>query len=166
MKFRVVIGFLVAYFFSVSFVIAQNDTFKSEDYMKPVFIIGEYEEAYEFLISTTKSNLYEVCDNSMETAFGAWQDMLVQISKFAKEEELDIDGVKIWMNTFWNEDGTIKHIVFYPKLNSKNIDFSKLTSMLTKFLDDYQLPYTSDSLFAHYGQATFPVQPVRVSNTN
>ena len=141
-----------------------QDSINNQDILESVFIIGENENAYEKLVGSTTNNLYKVCNNSMELAYTTWQDMLVQFEGFAKENEFQINGVKIWMNTFWYSDGTISHIAFYPKLNSKNVNFEELTKVLTAFIDQYQMNYQSDEVFAHYGQASFPVYPVRVSN--
>lgn len=142
---------------------SQNST-NNQVILESVFIIGENEAAYEKLVGSTTNNLYKVCDNSMELAYTTWQDMLVQFENFAKENEFEINGVKIWMNAFWHSNGTISHIAFYPKLNSKNVNFEKLTKVLTAFIDEYQMSYQSEEVFAHYGQASFPVYPVRVSN--
>lgn len=162
MRIKIILGVLL-FLSNTNLIFSQDVDLSSDAPLKSVFIIGEYEHQYEKLVSSTKSNLYEVCDNSMEVAFNAWQDMLIEIAEYAKDQKMDINGVKIWMNTFWNTDGSIKHIVFYPKLNSKNIDYTELTSMLDSFLTTYRLPYTYHLNFAHYGQASFPVHPMRVS---
>jgi len=125
--------------------------------MPSVFLIGEYDNAFEQLGPECKDILLSVCEDSMEKAYTNWISMLSEIQQFAEEKEYDINGIKIWMNTYWNPDGTIKHIVYYPKPNSRNTDFDALTVFLGEFIEDHRLPLTHTSCFSHYGSASFPV---------
>lgn len=125
--------------------------------MPSVFLTGEYENAYEQLGSECQDILMTVCEDSMERAYTNWISMLSEIQLYAEKKEYDINGIKIWINTYWNPDGTIKHIVYYPKPNSRNTDFDALTMFLREFVKEHRLPLTHTSCFSHYGSASFPV---------
>ena len=120
------------------------------------FIIGEHEESYEKMVKECDTHLLSVCDESMDEAYKNWLLMLDDIETYAEEKSFDINGIKIWMTVYWNYDGSIKHIVYYPKPNSKNMDFENLTEFFSGFSQVYKLPKTSTSCFSHYGSASFP----------
>lgn len=121
-----------------------------------VFMIGEKEKAYERLVGQCTDILLGVCDNSMETAYDKWSTMLYDIEKYAEKSEFDIKGIKIWINVFWNPDGTVKNIIYYPKPNSKNMNFDDLSLFFSSFIAEYQLDLSNSTCFSHYGSASFP----------
>ena len=120
------------------------------------FLISEDDAAYGELVVNTPTSLLEVCGNAMDVAYAKWIYMLADMEEAAEAQGFDIKGLKIWMNVFWNADGSIDHFVYYPKPNSKNIDYSEFTAFLTKFAKTYVLDVDSDKGFAHYGSASFP----------
>lgn len=126
------------------------------DSLPPVFMIGEYEYEYESMVKDCNKLLLEVCQDSMELAYKHWLLMLHDMEIYAESQKFDIKGIKIWLNVFWNEDGNINHFVYYPKPNSRNTDFTKLTIFLEKFLLHYKFPLDYQSCYAHFGSATFP----------
>ncbi len=121
-----------------------------------VFMIGEKEKVYEGLVGECTDILLGVCNNSMETAYDKWSTMLYDIEKYAEKSQFDIKGIKIWINVFWNPDGTVKNIIYYPKPNSKNMNFEDLTMFFSSFIAEYQLDLTNATCFSHYGSASFP----------
>lgn len=123
-----------------------------------VMLIGEQDPYYESLVMECNTLLLSVTENKMEQAFDIWTNMLESIEAEAETADFDIKGVKLWINLFWNEDGSIKNIFYYPKPNSKNMDFEKLTSFLNRFADEYSLPKSYKSCFSHYGSAAFPIR--------
>ncbi len=124
--------------------------------MPTVFLIGEYESKYEAMISEYKELLLSVTDNSMDVAYEKWSGMLTQMEQYADSINYDIKGVKVWINVFWSQDGRIEHLVYYPKPNSKNIDFDQFTIFLKDFIGLYQMEIEAPSAFSHYGSASFP----------
>ncbi len=132
--------------------IAQSDTQVSER----AFLIGENEEHFELLVTEHSEQLLNVCNNSMDKAYDAWVNLLKDLEGFAEDRNFDLKGTKIWINVFWNTDGSIRNIVYYPKPNSKNMDFSLLSSFLADFVASYQFALTNDKPFSHYGSASFP----------
>ncbi len=121
-----------------------------------VFMIGEHEMEYENMVRECNTMLLSVCQDSMNVAYDNWLTMLSDIENYAKTVDFDIKGVKIWINVFWNKDGTLKHIVYYPKPNSKNMDFDALSQFFQSFTSNYKLSLSHINCFSHYGSASFP----------
>ena len=143
---------------------AQQMNTKTE--VKPkVFYIGEDEKEYEKLVRSYNLLLFTVCENNMEKAYDSWSVLLKDIEDYSVKSNLDIKGVKIWLNVFWSKDGTIDYIVFYPKPNSKNINYELVKAMLTSFMKTYQSPLKYTSKFSHYGSAAFPIFSRSVTGT-
>ena len=130
---------------------------KSQSGILPnVFMIGEYENSYEQLFVSCEDRLLSVCDNSMEMAYQKWSVMLSDLEEYSNDVNFDLRGIKVWVNVFWNSDGTIQNIVYYPKPNSRNMDFADLTSFFNGFVANYQIDLSSETCFSHYGSASFP----------
>lgn len=126
------------------------------DEIPRAFLIGEYESYYEQLVVEHRDQLLNVCNNSMEKAYTNWTDVMVDLEQFADSRDFDIKGTKVWINIFWNADGTVRHIVYYPKPNSKNMDFQLLSDLLSDFAASYQFVISFDRPFSHYGSSSFP----------
>ena len=122
-----------------------------------VFYIGEDEKNYESLVKNYNTLLFAVCNDNMDKAFDNWTSLLKDLEEFAAKSNVDLKGVKLWMNVFWDKGGTIKHIVFYPKPNSKNLNYDIVKSVLINFIKDYQSPLKYTTGFSHYGSAAFPI---------
>jgi len=122
-----------------------------------VFFIGEDESEYEKLIRSYNTMLFSVCENNMEKAFDHWSILLKDIEEYSTKNNVDLKGVKLWLNVFWNKDGNIDFIVFYPKPNSKNLNYDTIKIMLANFAKSYQSPLKHTNKFSHYGSAVFPV---------
>ena len=129
----------------------------AQDNSPLVSLIGDDEKGYEKTIAECPSLLLEVAGNSMDSAYKLWTDMLADIEASATDANVDLKGTKIWINLFWNSDGTIKKVVYYPKPNSKNMDFAQVTTVLEDFASEYTLPINYEGCFSNYGSASFPV---------
>ncbi len=140
------------------FVILQTTTINATviDSLPSVFMIGEFELEYEAMVVDCPEMLLSVCDQSMDEAYKKWLLMLKDMEDFSDTVNFDIRGIKIWMNIFWNADGTIKHLVFYPKPNSRNMDFEELRIFFMKFVKSYTFDKSNETCFSHYGSAKFP----------
>jgi len=124
--------------------------------MPKAFLIGEFESNYELLIQNYDQMLMSVCENDMDVAFEKWTNFLSEMEVFSDEVGFDLKGIKIWLNVFWNADGTIRHIAFYPKANSKNMQYEELSVFFEKFTQEFQMELPSDVKYSHYGSASFP----------
>ncbi len=128
----------------------------AQDGLPKVFMIGEYEQEYEKLVTRCNSMLLNVCDDNMETAYAKWKIMVKDMETMSDDLEFDLKGVKVWVNVFWNEDGSIAHIVYYPKPNSRNMDFDDLSAFFVNFVNEYKLDQVNTKCFSHYGSASWP----------
>jgi hypothetical protein len=138
-------------------VYAQSATGTDSSSKVPVtFLISEDDTAYGELVSNTTTSLLDVCDNAMDKAYKKWIYMLADLEEEADRQGFDVKGLKIWLNVFWNANGSIDHIVYYPKPNSKNIEYKLFTNFLDSFAETYKMDVVSENSFAHYGSASFP----------
>lgn len=126
------------------------------DTLPDVFMIGQNEIQYEDLVANCNKPLLSVCSDSMDLAYRSWMGLLSQMEQYAEKSDFDIKGIKIWLNVFWDSEGTIKHLVYFPKPNSRNMDFDLLTKFLAKFVDTYEMDSSETNCYSHYGSATFP----------
>jgi len=67
----------------------------------------------------------------------------------------------MWLNVFWASSGQIKHIAYYLKPNSRNIDREQFQLFLISFINQYTLPLDYNKNYSHYGSAAFPLTPPR-----
>lgn len=130
-----------------------------QDGVSKVSMIGDDEQSYERLSAECPTMLLEVTSNQMDQAYKSWTGMLVDMQEQADQHEIDIKGVKVWLNVFWAADGSITGITYYPKPTCKNIDFKSLTLFLEDFAQEYTLDLNYENCFAHYGSASFPIHP-------
>ncbi len=130
------------------------------------YYIGEEESKYENLVKAYNTMLFAVCDADMDKSYDLWISLMKDIEKYAESIHYDLKGVKLWMNVFWDENGKIDYIFFYPKPNSKNLNYDVVKDMLNAFAHQYtklSLPYKLK--YSHYGSSSFPVFS-RVANGN
>lgn len=131
-----------------------------------VFILGQHETAYERLFDQHSTVLLEVCDDDMDVAFDKWLSMLEEMEAYATDIDYDIKGIKVWLNVFWNKDGSIKHIAYHLKVNSKNVErIEELSAFFSSFMNNYKFPLVADRNFSHYGSASFPTFSRRIKTT-
>ena len=128
-----------------------------------VFILGEHEKAYEKLNLEYSVMLLTACNGDMESAYQKWISMLNEMEAYATLINYDIKGVKVWLNVFWNVDGSIKHIAYHLKQNSRNIDTAEFTAFLISFINHYKFPLVTQSKYSHYGSASFPTHPRKLN---
>ncbi len=121
-----------------------------------VFLLGTDDDALGELALNYTGNLMTVSDNSMEKAYKHWMFLLVDMETYSKKINFDLNGVKIWLNVFWDKSGKINYISFYPKPNSKNIPNAELKAFLLSFARQYEPELSSSQNFLHYGSASFP----------
>ena len=129
-----------------------------------VFIIGEHEKAFENLTLEHSTMLLSACEDNMDLAFEKWWSMIKEMEAYASLIGYDLKGIKMWVNVFWNQNGSIRHIAYHLKPNSKNVDTSELSAFFSSFMNHYSFPLITDIKYSHYGSAAFPTFPKRVSN--
>lgn len=121
-----------------------------------VSMIGDDESLQSSLNIACSDILLNIDGLNMSQAYTVWLSMLSDLESYADDRNFDINGLKLWMNVYWNEEGTIRQIIFYPKPNSRNIDFEKFGSFMNGFANEYSLQLNHTSCFSHFGSASFP----------
>lgn len=135
----------------------QSDNAAANEEFPPVFLIGENADAFSLLSEDYNTILLTVCGDDMDYAHEQWMDMLSSIEDYSERVNYDLKGVKLYMYVFWNADGSIAHLAYYPKPNSRNLPLEELTALFKGFVKEYRLPVKSDEGFSHYASASFPV---------
>ncbi len=118
--------------------------------------IGDDEAGLSRLSLECSDMLLTVQDNSMAKAYESWIQMMADLEQYAQDQGYDIKGIKLWMNVFWNQDGSIRHISYYPKPSSRNTDFTQLGELMNDFALQYNSKLLHTSCFSHYGSVSFP----------
>ncbi|MCB0569672.1 MAG: hypothetical protein KDC66_07920 [Phaeodactylibacter sp.] len=154
---KLVLTLILGTTFFVSPLLAQDD-------VQAVFVLGDNEKAYEMLNQEYSQTLLEVSGFDTQKAFEYWMDMMKQMEDYAKKLRFDIKGIKLWLHVFWNEDGTISHIGYMLRPDSRNIDNLELAAFLKTFSGRYKLPVSSTRKFSHYTGANFPIYSEKVDN--
>ncbi len=121
-----------------------------------VFLIGEYSDAFESLSRQYKISLLNACEDDMDLAFAKWIELMRAIELYSEKQNYDIRGVKMLIKVFWAADGSIEHIAYYLKPNSRNIDTEILSSIFTNFAKEFKTTLNYGEDYSHYGSASFP----------
>ena len=121
-----------------------------------VSLIGEQEETFAALSVSHPGILLGVCGNDMDYAYEKWMIMLGAMEDYAEAIGYDIQGLKTYMYVYWNADGTIAHLAFFPKTKSRNIPIADLRTFFSGFVETYQMQIKTEEGFSHYGSAAFP----------
>lgn len=123
-----------------------------------VFVLGQYDGVlFEKMKSDYESSLLTVCKNDIETAYYCWAHLLKHVESHAAKSNFDMNGIKLWLYAFWEKDGTLAYLAYYPKPNSKNFKADEMTAFLSDFCKVYTAPYKYDKPFSNYSTAVFPV---------
>ncbi len=134
---------------------AQADATTKE--LPPVFILGQYQAQYDELRSEYPKSLLQVCNYDMEEAYAIWIDMLKKMEKYAEIVNVDLTSLKLHLNVYWNADGTIDYLAFYPKGKSKSMATNELLAFFLSFTRNYTAPKTFKVNFSHNASAIFPL---------
>jgi len=121
-----------------------------------VSMIGDDESLQSNMNVECSEILLNLEDLNMSQAYTVWLTMLSDLENYADTLSFDIKGLRLWMNVYWNEDGSIRHIIYYPKPNSKNIDFDQFSNFMNGFANEYILSVKHTTCFSHFGSASFP----------
>jgi len=158
------LSIFVLIFLASSTTFAQGPTVNSSNNLPLVFILGENADQYDAMTEQYSNMLLDECKGDMQVAYTKWMGMLKEMETYANEIGYNMDGVQIWMNVFWNKDGSVKHIAYYLKPESKVVPLDELTAFIKTFAKQYKFPLLSKKSYVHYGQAFFPTSPKRVAH--
>lgn len=121
-----------------------------------VFRIGEYESFYSHLYAEYPGFLLSETGNNMNAAFEKWLNMIYAMEEHSKALNFDLNGLKVWLNIFFDKEGGIDYLQFHKKPYSKNIDDKELKAFFSSFIKSYKMPISADEKFNHSGSAGFP----------
>lgn len=121
-----------------------------------VFVLGEQEKSYEQLNQTYSQTLLEASGNDIKLAFDNWLDMMEAMDKYAEKIHYDLKGIRLWLHVFWAEDGTVDHLGYLLRPDSRNANEAELNAFFSTFIKKYKFPVKSEKKFNHYTGATFP----------
>ncbi len=139
-----------------AFLMLAGVSFGQETTTPKVFVLGEQEKSYEYLNQTYSQTLLEASDNNIQEAFNQWVNMMEAMDKYAEKIKFDLKGVRVWLHVFWAEDGTIDHIGYLLRPDSRNANPAELNAFFSTFMKKYKFPVKSEKKFNHYTGATFP----------
>lgn len=122
-----------------------------------VFEIGKHERAYELLSAHYQTSLLEVCNNDMKNAFKKLSAMYREMEVHASNIGYEVGGVRSWLHVFWGSDGTIEHLGFHLRPNSRNVDVEEFEAFLLSFVQEYRFPLFAEQKYALYTSVSFPV---------
>lgn len=151
-----IISLLLA--FGLSSVISLNaqTATQGKPVLPVIFQLGEFEPQMDDESRIHKTQLLTACEYDIELAYGKWISMIKEIEAYSTRIDFDINGVKVWLNVFYEKNGQIGHIGYYLKPNSKNVDRKEFAAFLKSFVNNYSFPHTFNLPFSHYGSAGFP----------
>jgi hypothetical protein len=130
----------------------------SDSALPRVFVLGQYDGIpFERMKKDYEATLMTACKNDMETAYYCWLHLLKNLESFATKSNYDINGVKLWLYAFWEKDGTIGYLSYYPKPNSKNFKAEEMNAFLNEFRKTYVSPLKYEKAYSNYSNASFPV---------
>ena len=151
------INIITFLFVACTYVLGWSQEAGTENAQIPrVFLIGEYADQYARISEEHPANLLSVYQNDMEMAYEKWAGMLVEMENYAGEIEYDIKGLKLWLHVYFNPDGTIQYLSFYPKPNSRNVPVEELVAFFKSFCKVYKIQVNSQLGFQQSASASFP----------
>ena len=124
--------------------------------MPTVFLLGEYDKLYEEMMAQ-QTTLLDVCRDDMNLAYGKLMGMVNEMEAYANLVDFDLKGINAWIHFFWLPDGSIDHIGFYLKPNSRNVPTELMKNFLEGFAKQYKLPLKYSKKFSHYASFSFPL---------
>ena len=147
--------------------IKNNLLIKADSSIPRVFVLGQYDGSpFERLKKDYETSLVTACKNDMETAYYCWMHLLKHMESFGAKSNFDLNGIKMWLYVFWEKDGTIGYISYYPKPNSKNFKAEDMTAFLNDFCKNYTIPLKYEKPFSNYSTASFPVMVEKINNNS
>jgi hypothetical protein len=137
----------------------------SADTTPVVFMLGQDDRTFDALKMEHDLQLLAVCRNDMELTYYLWIQMMKNMESYASRTGFDLNGIKLWMYAFYNKDGSIRHLAYHAKPQSRNFKPEDMTEFLSGFVKTYKLPISADRAFQHYNVGFFPVLVEKVKDT-
>jgi hypothetical protein len=136
----------------------------TNDTLPVVFMLGQDDRAFDALKTEHDLQLLAVCRNDMEMTYYLWIQMMKHMESYATRTGFDLNGIKLWLYAFYNKDGSIRHLAYHAKPQSRNFKPEDMNEFLAGFVKTYKLPITADRAFQHYNVGFFPVLVEKVKD--
>lgn len=124
------------------------------------FELGKVDEkAYEQIAQEYNQSLLEVAGYDMTKAFENWVELMKSVDVYAAKIGYDLKGVQAFLQIFFATDGTIDHIGYQLRPDSRNFtdkEKQELTAFFSSFARQQRFALTSSRKFNHYTEVTFP----------
>lgn len=117
------------------------------------------EKAYEQLSQDYNQSLLEVAGFDMTKAFDQWVGLMKDVDAYAAKINYDLKGVQAFLQIFWSADGSIDHIGYLLRPDSRNFTGSEkqeLSAFFSSFARNHTFALKSSRNFNHYTEVTFP----------
>ena len=151
-------------FFFLLICLAIGSSLSAQD-MRKAFLLGENEEQYDQLRTEHARTLLTVFNNNEEQALKTWFQLMQKMEDYSDKIDFDLNGVKLFINVFWNADGTIAYVGALPKPDSKNVKTEDLIAFFSSYLRQNTVTApASDRKYSHYTSVFFPIFAEKVSN--
>jgi hypothetical protein len=132
----------------------------AQEQLSTAFELGTVDEkAYEQLTQDYNQSLLEVAGFDMTKAFDQWVSLMKEVDAYAAKINYDLKGVQAFLQIFWSPDGSIDHIGFQLRPDSRNFtDKGKqeLAAFFSSFARNHTFALKSNRKFNHYTEVTFP----------
>lgn len=125
------------------------------------FSLDKNEQAHRTLIKSHPKTLLDAANDDLKVVFEQWLHLMHDIDKYSEEVKFDIKGVRVWLDIFFAADGSIEHIAFILRPDSRNIDEAELRAFFSAFTRKHKLDLTYAEGFHHYSGANFPTLGLR-----
>jgi len=146
---------LILIAFSTTVTFAQSN--KSEEAIPKVLTIGENEGFTNRLSAEFPKTLLSASGNDVDLAFRRWMNILQEIQNFSNKSGFDIKGSRMWLNIYFQADGSIKHIAYYLQPTSRNIPEPEMKGFFSAFINQYKPKFNPNLVCGHSGSASFPL---------
>ena len=122
-----------------------------------VFILGEYEKDFEKLQSQYSTSLLSICGYNPETTFDKWAQFLIDMEDYSESINYDLKGITMWIEVFWLLNGSVRHIAYALKPQSRNVDTKELSGFMSSFIGHYKPRFQPNRKISHSSHAFFPL---------
>lgn len=145
----------ILFFFLLS--LFSLDIFAQSTNQKLIFEIGKDEQIYRNICEAYPETLLTwKKDDYTQTAL-LWFDFLKSMETYADSIQFNLNGIKLWLHIFWNEQGGIDYMGYYVHPESRQIDKTELNAFLSSFSRLAIKPdFKSGLKISHYTSASFP----------
>jgi hypothetical protein len=124
---------------------------------KLIFEIGKDEQIYRNICEAYPETLLTWKKDDYTQSALLWFDFLKSMETYADTIQFNLNGLKLWLHIFWNEQGGIDNIGYYIHPESRQIEKAELNAFLSSFSRLAVKPnFKSGLKISHYTSASFP----------